>query len=109
MENFKMENREAYDYLLKVYKKSKDDDDKALTTALLALQKQVPREPEGRAVARRLQRYDDGGIQYFCPGCKTYVGWYSNHCKCLEESFDFCPKCGQKINWKKIKIEEAQE
>lgn len=62
----------------------------ALDMAIEALEKQIPKKPEFVA-----DRYADGEPVYdawLCPCCETsYETEY--------EEYDFCPICGQKIDW----------
>lgn len=54
--------------------------------AIEALEKQIPKTPEFVA-----DGYADGMLVYdtwICPCCETEY-----------EEYDFCPKCGQKIDW----------
>lgn len=57
----------------------------AIDVALKALEKQIPKKPIG----------DLGSVPHYrCPYCNRAVKLYKN-----DRGFDFCPDCGQKIDW----------
>ena len=57
----------------------------ALELTVQALEKQVPKKPI------------DAHRNYYCPTCKdTWLLWDD---AVPNESDNFCPSCGQKINW----------
>lgn len=69
--------------------KSKDEYLASLALAINALEKEIPKEPiwEGDG-------YSDGEMVYdtwICPNCDAS---YED-----TEIYNFCPRCGQKINW----------
>ena len=55
----------------------------ALQIARDVFHKQVPVEPTARF-------YPDGSVESTCPNCREVVE---------EESPNYCPSCGQKIDW----------
>lgn len=82
---------EAYKWLYAHFAPCGDEakQDDAITTALNALSKQIPKKP-------KYSPLKDGIITTFfeCPkcGCRR-LGHGFNLDKC------FCPECGQKLNW----------
>ena len=60
------------------------DEYDAIEEAIRMLEKQAPRVPDV---------YDDGS--WDCPGC----GWTYDM---DTEPFEFCPHCGQRINWEGV-------
>ena len=64
----------------------------AIGNAISALEKQIPKKPN--------RGYDenDFGVTYYpvCPICKGALGEEQTMC---EEWFNFCPLCGQAIDW----------
>lgn len=63
----------------------------ALEKAIEALEKQIPKKPDLVG-----EGYDDEGQLVYdtwvCPSCDTSY-------ECYYDDYDFCPKCGQKIDW----------
>lgn len=56
-----------------------------LGEVISALEKQIPKKPIG----------DLGSVPHYrCPYCNRAVKLYKN-----DRGFDFCPDCGQKIDW----------
>ena len=51
----------------------------ALTIAINALEKQIPKKP----------KTDDRYVMYICPCCNDFV----------KVSHNYCPNCGQKLDW----------
>lgn len=73
-----------------------DNDAKPLGMAIEALEKQMPKKPtyEGGAIY-------DGEIVYdtwICPCCE---GEYEVYC----DDYDYCPNCGQAIDWSEVENE----
>ena len=63
----------------------------ALEVAITALEKQMPKKPDLEG-----DGYDENGEliydTWICPCCGKYYEVYY-------EEYDFCPKCGQAIDW----------
>jgi predicted RNA-binding Zn-ribbon protein involved in translation (DUF1610 family) len=67
------------------------EQDKALSIVQKATEKQIPKQPNiwGDGYADGQLVYD----MYECPGCgENYEIEYDKH--------DYCPKCGQRIDWR---------
>lgn len=84
------------------------ESDKDPENAVAAWNKRVADEEEYRAIEKQTAKmpnlegdgYDDSGNiiydTWICPGCeKRYEVDY--------DDFDYCPKCGQRIDWSDIK------
>lgn len=63
----------------------------ALNLAISALEKQIPKKPDLEG-----DGYDDNGEliydTWICPCCGKYYEVYY-------EEYEFCPQCGQAIDW----------
>ena len=81
--------REAIDFIKTLITAGNGDD--RLYTAIEALEKQLPKKPT----------YEGDG--YAPDGTFVYDAWECPNCgECYEvdyDDYDYCPKCGQKIDW----------
>lgn len=92
-----------YDYLKYTWKPYPDQNVlNAIGVAVSALEKQIPKKPD--------RGYDenDFGVTYYpvCPICKGTLGEEQTMC---EEWFNFCPLCGQAIDWSEYVAEKKEE
>lgn len=75
-----MTNEEAKHRLQSIYMELSEGNKQAIDKAIYALEKQIPKKPY----------HDDAvGVPNGCPCCDTIVN--------IGE--DFCPSCGQAIDW----------
>ncbi len=86
----KKEFKERLELIEKCYRGKVEDYKQALELGVKALEKQIPKKPvyEGDG-------YSDGHLVYdtwICPLCeKRYEVDY--------DDYDYCPDCGQKLDW----------
>lgn len=73
------EHREDY--------KSIEPIEEACRMGMKALEKQIPRKP--------VEQGD--GINYNCPACGRYVGYFD---AMAWEKLKYCGECGQKLDWR---------
>lgn len=66
----------------------------ALKKAIEALEKQIPKKPDELKTDKDVKigagTWKAGVTVYKCPGCNSFIS----------RSSDFCPNCGQAIDWK---------
>ena len=63
----------------------------ALTIAINALEKQIPKKPEPINYKKYMDSVKNANFlrgAYWCPGCKHVI-----------RSGDYCEDCGQKLDW----------
>ena len=72
--------------------------DDAITTALSAIAKQIPKKPH---------KDKDSVIEYTgrlrCPNCQTILGYYNDRTGYVDKQANifYCSGCGQKLDWSK--------
>ena len=65
----------------------------AMKVCKSALEKQIPKKPKtGTQTIGWLNGEEIKSSFYACPCCKRYIGQY-------EGKYNFCPKCGQALDW----------
>ena len=62
-----------------------------------ALEKQTPKKPRTETINRGIDISGEYDIDnnYICPCCDTIVG----DCDYEEHYYNYCPNCGQKLDW----------
>jgi hypothetical protein len=83
---------EDWSYGSLVLNKLSDSD---LSNILVALGKQVAKEPQKQKYELLLEE----GWEYACPRCKGVVGVNKKDTLGLTQHETYCPECGQKLNW----------
>lgn len=70
---------------------------KFLDMAIEALEKQIPKKPYIQQIEVDYYEHDC----YECPNCDSFLGYVS---ECKEEHYqnNYCPECGQKIDWSEV-------
>jgi hypothetical protein len=65
--------------------------------AIAALEKQIPKKPYIQQIEVDYYEHDC----YECPNCDSFLGYVS---ECKEEHYqnNYCPECGQKIDWSEV-------
>lgn len=70
----------------------------ALTIAISALEKHIPKEPD---MVRN--KHNENIWSLYCPSCGNYVGVLNNRLKRVDmynrSNGNICPYCGQAIDW----------
>ena len=66
----------------------------AYEMAIAALEKQIPKKPYIQQIEVDYYEHDC----YECPNCDSFLGYVS---ECKEEHYqnNYCPECGQAIDW----------
>ena len=87
-----MNNLSALDILKHPQSGDESDIKEAIECAVEALEKQIPKKPDLEG-----DGYDDNGEliydTWICPCCEE-------HYEVDYEEYEFCPKCGQAIDWR---------
>ena len=65
-----------------------------LELAIKALEKQIPKKPYIQQV--EIDYYEHDCME--CPSCDCFLG-YAYECKEEHYQCNYCPHCGQKLNW----------
>lgn len=65
--------------------------------AIAALEKQIPKKPYIQQIEVDYYEHDC----YECPNCDSFLGYVL---ECKEEHYqnNYCPECGQKIDWSEV-------
>lgn len=98
-----MENREAIEVLQQDIPCETDDDlIEAMQDAIAALEKQIPK--------RKLEKspYNENLFGLMCPSCGGRVGNYNGRLNTFSHMalINYCPKCGQAIDFSEPQQEE---
>ena len=62
--------------------------------AIKALEKQIPKKPYIQQV--EIDYYEHDCME--CPSCDSFLG-YASECKEEHYKCNYCPNCGQKLDW----------
>jgi soluble cytochrome b562 len=68
-------------------------------TIIEALDKQIPKNPIENSYDESSEDDYDEGYLYNCPCCDNNVGKYSKEAEEWVWKVNYCPECGQKIQW----------
>ena len=70
----------------------------ALEVSIEALEKQIPKKHYKQQVMIDFVDYQAEEDCYECPNCDSFLGYVD---ECKEESYqdNYCPNCGQKLDW----------
>ena len=97
-----MDNKEAIELLKGVVTYADTEYKKALTLAIAALEKQIPK--------RKLEKnpYNERLFGLRCPSCGERVGNYNGRLNTFSHMalINYCPKCGQAIDFSKPQQED---
>ena len=74
---------------------SLEDKKNAIDMAIAALEKQIPKKPYIQQV--EIDCYEHDCME--CPSCDSFLG-YATDCKEEHYQDNYCPHCGQRIDWK---------
>lgn len=90
-----MTNQEAIDLLRFAFPKeiTKPVTEEVISKAVKSLEKQIPKKWQYEMV----NDYDT----YVCPCCKEY--WYMYYGTPATNEYNYCPNCGQRLDWSDIK------
>ena len=69
----------------------------SLRMAINALEKQIPKKPYIQQV--EIEDYDRDCME--CPSCDSFLG-YETDCKEEHYQDNYCPNCGQKLDWSEL-------
>ena len=66
--------------------------------SIATLEKQIPKKPYKQQVMIDFVDYQAEEDCYECPNCDSFLGYVD---ECKEESYqdNYCPNCGQKLDW----------
>lgn len=83
------EHREHYDSIETV--------NEACRMGMEAIGYRIPKKPDTDIINRGIDAAGEYDIDsnYICPNCKSVVG----DCEIEEHYFDYCPDCGQALDW----------
>ena len=72
-------------------------DGEEMDIAINALEKQIPKKPYIQQV--EIEDYDRDCME--CPSCDSFLG-YETDCKEEHYQDNYCPNCGQKLDWSEL-------
>ena len=72
-------------------------DGEEMDMAINALEKQIPKKPYIQQV--EIEDHDRDCME--CPSCDSFLG-YATDCKEEHYQDNYCPNCGQKLDWSEL-------